>query len=135
MQAKIESLTKKVKKEEQIIQEERSFRVMKRCAESEGDICECTGRVFYGEKYDRNQTLANNGSQAGLKPLDFNQMVKYPYLTRQWYQRRYYKCSFDKFYDGSGVSAYLVYSGKYQKQCFCELDALPPHSGEGKWMY
>lgn len=56
------------------------FRNIYRCGDKEGSTCSCPGRVFYGEKFDRNMTINNNGNQNGLQQLDFYDMVQYPYL-------------------------------------------------------
>jgi len=45
------------------------------CGESEGDRCLCSGMVFYGEKYDREDTTKD-------KALSFTEMISFPYKVK-----------------------------------------------------
>jgi hypothetical protein len=50
-----------------------------RCASKEGEICRCSGIVYYGEKYDRTDALV---PETDKKELTFSEMKNNPYLTK-----------------------------------------------------
>lgn len=46
-----------------------------KCADWENDICQCSGTVVYGEKFDRD---TNSG-----RTLSYKEMMKYPHMEKQ----------------------------------------------------
>jgi len=77
-------------------------RKIKQCASYEGDLCICTGKVYFGEKFDR--TLRDiKGSEHDLQALNFSQMLKYPYLTLKNKDQALYHCTFSTFYQGTAL--------------------------------
>lgn len=94
----------------------------------------CTGKVFYGEKFDRIKTI-DNGNQNNLQELSYSDMLKYPYLELEFASQDIYQCNFSTFYTGSSLNEYVLWSGKYQKQCFCEEFIKPANSKDGEWKY
>jgi hypothetical protein len=110
--------------DEEIIKVEQSFRNITRCASNEDDRCSCTGRVYYGEKFDRNQTLALHGQHTGLSQIGFEAMVKYPTLSRQIRGQTLYYCSLEYMWQGTEYTYYS--SVTYPKQCFCEVNNNAP---------
>ena len=114
---------------------EQNFRNMTVCGNFEGDVCLCNGRVFYGEKYDRVAVDAQGGQTNGLERLSFLNMVKYPYMTVQWRDQSVYSCDFDNVFSESDYRAPMMFTGKYEKQCYCEDNTLPSNANDGTWKY
>merc|ERR1712232_245093 len=76
---------------------------IKHCAD-EGQICQCTGRVYYGRRFV-------NGKPGSGQQMTFEQMKEFPFETRDVQQQV-----------GCGNSALGDPVHGYYKQCFCEED-------------
>ena len=98
---------------------------LSKCA-SEGDNCECKGRVFYGREYD-NKTIADRGAAADVNTdyLTPSEMWKFPWAERKVFGQ--VACTSDIF--GKVVKG-------NSSQCYCESEIEPPKvercAGEGE---
>lgn len=89
---------------------------VKRCAEGEGEMCVCSGMVYYGEKYNRTDTSAAKGV------LTFEQMLATPYLIKDMtHGGLMIQCSFNYIKNkGEHINQSAA---KHPKQCFCDESA------------
>ena len=80
------------------------------CSSDEGDICQCSGVVYYGEKY------ARTGDTMKRPILTFSEMIALPYSVKDMSDGGVMiRCSIEAIQGKYGVSAV-----KHPKQCFCD---------------
>ena len=113
MHSQINNLTSQLNKTKDEFRTLNSFRSITRCASNEGEMCQCKGAVFYGEKF----------SGTGGQQMTFAQMIQFPFLEAQSLKPLdKITCSSNFFIQGDNQEAWSALSDGKPKQCFCEVD-------------